>query len=804
MSLFSKAESFLKAREYEVSSLNEKDFLKAEKPEDLGGDNSITCIGIAESPPEESAQHLIEERFKRVSGRYPTATLQFLSGTGTSGYQASTTDYLQRKLKVKIYPPALFFDTLFKWDTSRAASAVRNLANRGAKAELLRVKQPFVIPAFNKQGDDLAEYLLNEVRAQSRSYSQSPTLWIVSAPAGYGKSFMFASLFHKVHDEFIKQKRLHNVFPRPLPMIAEHLRAAAGPNIKGLISEFMKTEFSGNPPDELFPWMIDNGHGFWMTDGLDEVITSDDEFMDFLLDRFTQPSQPSSSAPLMLMSLRDSLLKSREQLHELIGTKGVHLINLLPWKRPQKRSFAWTKVHKRLPRETDSDDQKVKDLVTVLTKDEHDGLSSTPFYADMLADEFLAGASLASRNEFDLLDSAVSAMCRREYDKGGPIQESVLPIENFRDWLEEVAGEVVKQSGISIDDLESLSELVLVLITGAITPAAARDLVNQMKVMPFLKTNPVSGKFEFTHEILGEFLAGSFYAKQMQVDAGRDWGSLYLDQQELPGDSMLLKVMAWNFQKKQDELVKAIHECPSSTIPGNVHRSIVQLLALMDNGRELLDKSFLSLEGADLSGVQFGSMDLQKVSFAGSNLSFTDLSECNLQHAKFESVRLHDTSLPTKSSKKLENATFDKIKNFDSILHGASSSISDHGDFLDWAEEATNVTIPRDLPCPSARQLADLFGKFFHPNGVARRNSFLPDRRLLQGGPTIRNTVDKVCQFDYLTREHRPRSGASRPASQDDRYREIVDFMRDSVLSPGLSDLLADLCRKTDCRHTAP
>ena len=803
MSLFSKAESFLKASGYNVSPLDEKDFLKAEMP----GLVDDICIGIVEEAPEASAQHQIEERFNRVASGNSDATLIFLR-TGTERYQADTLNYL-RKLKVKILQPAFFFDNLFTWDTHRsAASAALGLAESGESHEPLRVKQPFVIPAFNKQGDDLAEYLLNEVRAQSRSYSRSPTLWIVSAPAGYGKSIMFASLFHKVYDEFHKQKRSLISFPRPLPMIAEHLRAAPGPNIKGLISGFMKTEFAGNVPDEVFPWMIDNGHGFWMTDGLDEVITSDDEFMDFLLDRFTQPSQPSSSPPLMLMSLRDSLLESREQLHELIGTEGVHLINLLPWERPQKRSFAWTKVHKRLPRETNSDDPEVKDLVKVLTKDEHDGLSSTPFYADMLADEFLAGASLASRNESDLLDSAVSAMCRREYAKNGPIQETVLPIENFRDWLEEVAGEVVRKSGISIDDLEILSELVLALITEDITQAEARDLVNQMTVMPFLKTNPVSGKFEFTHEILGEFLAGSFYAKQMQIDAGRDWGKMYLGQQALQGDSMLLKVIAWNFREKRDELVKAIRKCPSSTIPGKVHRNIVQLFALMDNGRELLDKSLLSLERADLSGVQFGSMDLQKVSFVGSDLSFTDLSECNLQRAIFESARLHDTSLPSISSKKLENAIFDKIKNFESIRHGASrhgagSSISSYGDFLDWAEKATNVKMKRDLPCPSACQLADLFGRFFHPSGEARRNSSVRDRRLLQGGPTIRDTVDKVCKFGYLTRDHSP-SGASRPTAHDDRYREIVDFMRDSVLSPGLSDLLADLCRKTDCRHTAP
>ena len=198
-------------------------------------------------------------------------------------------------------------------------------------------------------------------------------------------------------------------------------------------------------------------------------------------------------------------------------------------------------------------------------------------------------------------------------------------------------------------------------------------------------------------------------------------------------------------------------------------------------------------------------MDLQEVSFAGSDLSFTDLSKCNLQRAKFESARLRDTFLPSKNSEKLTQATFDKIK-FESIRHGARSSISSYGEFLDWAGEATNVPMERDLPCPSARQLANLFGKFFHPSGEARKRKqlWLPDRKLLLGGPTIRATVDKVCRTGYLTRTYSPKSGANRPTAQDDCYHEIVDFMRDSLLSQGLSDLLDDLCREPDCRHTAP
>ena len=804
MSLYVKAESFLHASGYDVTRYEgEKDFLLARKP-DLGGVSSITCVGVADRQLAPSEQSQIQNRFERVAREFPNATLKFLSMTGTGGYQAHVTDYLRRSLKVSILPPAFFFDTLFKYDNDTSvASTVKDLADSGRDQESLRVKQPFRLESGD-QGDDLAEYLLD--RVQENRFSQSPTLWIVAAPAGYGKSIMFASLFHKVYQVFQNEKRAQRQFPRPLPMIAEHLRSSAGPNIKGLIDAFVQTDFAGHAPPELFTWMIDNGHGFWMTDGLDEVITGDDDFMEFILERLTQPS---SSAPLILMSLRDSLLRSREELHELIEIGGdvVHLIELLPWERAQKHSFAWTKVHKKLPTSRAQDDAEVTNLFGELTKNETiNKLSSTPFYADMLVDAFRENSSLSPRSEFELLDLAVSEMCRREYEKGGPIQESVLPIGDFRDWLEELAGEVVKQTGIPIDELRDFSELVLVLTTTAGTSdsTGGSHLVDQMMVMPFLKNSPVSGRFEFTHEILGEFLAGSFYAKHMQsprVDL--DWGGRYLGQQALPSDSMLLKVIAWNFTEKRNELVKAIQAWSSSVTPGIVHRNIVQLLALMEDGRDLLIKTGLSLEGADLSGIQFGSMDLHGVRFVGSDMSFTDLSKCDLRDARFESARLRDTFLPSRSSQLLRGANFDSMKSFESIRPQSEGRIDSYDRFLDWAESATEVAIRKDLPCPSARQLAHLFGKFVRTNGEARRD-WIDERGVLrgkriQGGPGYRNTVDKVIEFHYLEKTT-PR-GVSRPRGP--LYGEIVQFMMNSTLSPGICNLLASLCRRPGCQHVA-
>ena len=416
--------------------------------------------------------------------------------------------------------------------------------------------------------------------------------------------------------------------------------------------------------------MIDNGHGFWMIDGLDEIIAGDDEFLVFLLDRLTNPS---SSAPLILIALRDSLLQSREELHELVemGRDVVHLIELLPWTHEQKRSFVWIRVNGRLPRERERDDFQVKCLLGSLTeRGSVQTLSSTPFYADMLADEFQHNPDMSPANEFDLLDLAVTAMCRREYDKGNPIQESVLPLVSFRDWLEEVAGEVVNQSGIPTDELRTLSELVLVLTDseGSTDSTADTQLVDQMMVMPFLKSSPGSDKFEFTHEILGDFLAGCFCAKRMENRIrDLDWGSRYLGHQALPADSMLLKVIAWKFRGKRRKFVEALRPWPSTKTPGTVHRNVVQLCALMDNARELLDEIGLSLEGADLSGIQFACTDLRGVRLVGSDLSFSDLSKCNLRNTRFESARLRETSLPSKESENLRGATFDGTKSFESI-----------------------------------------------------------------------------------------------------------------------------------------
>ena len=268
-----------------------------------------------------------------------------------------------------------------------------------------------------------------------------------------------------------------------------------------------------------------------------------------------------------------------------------------------------------------------------------------------------------------------------------------------------------------------------------------------------------------------------------------------------------LKVIAWNFRDARENLVKVIRPWPSMKIPGTAHRNVVQLCALMDNARELLDGIELSLDGADLSGVQFGCMDLHELSFVGSDLSHADLSNCNLKDTRFESARLRDTSLPARSSPQRKGATFAGMKSFESIRPHGERRINTYKAFLRWAESGAEARSGGELPCPAVRQLAHLFGKFVRPNGAARRDRL--DYRALErgkqvaGGPGYHTTVEKVLEFQYLeeTSSASVKRKVKRPRGP--RYGEIVQFMKNTRLSPGISDLLASLCQRPGCQHVS-
>lgn len=802
-SLANKATSFLEARDYVVQKADTR-FLVAQKSGDFGQDVSI-CVAIADAPPTTGYEERLLDTFFDQDHRTGQKWL-------LSDYANYTPEFRQmlKELGVRVVTPALFFDTPFTYESDRrAASAARRLATAGKDAEQSRVPQPFRFPsgvtrravAVNTPRDgDLAEYLLGDIKERFRAGKS--TLWIVAAPAGQGKSRMFTALFSRLYEEFHARKASRQLFPRPFPMVAEHLRKSAGPNLNGLTDSFLRTEVARHATPRLFDWMVENGHALWMLDGLDEVIVSDDAFVEKFWTFLTAPK----TTALMLVSVRDSVLRSNEALRDLLeeGGDAVRVYELDNWKLEQVRHLAWIGGHGGRPSSGKMErNEAVEKLVaTVRRSRTAKALASTPFYALLIVQAWLKGEHLEETDELSLLDSAVRDMCEREYRKPGPVDERQLPLDRFREWLEELASMVVEDGGIGVDEFREFASLALTLTEFG---DGGEGFVDQIRTIPFLTRGESSGRLEFTHELIGDYLAGSYYARQAQRDVaeggarrrvptrlGRQMGRV-----SLPNDSLQLRMMASRFAENGAGLARLIRESPSCR-SGKAFKNCVQLIAFMKNSGSLLESAGLSLEDRDLTGVKFGRMNLSNAQLTRADLSFADLSRATLRGANLNSVRLRGTMLPPDSASALEGATL-RQPHFDSVEIGGRL-IASYSGFRKWAERATKHAMGEDLPCPSARQARRIFSKFVHANGEARTDR-VDERGVRRGKREVRRhgaVVDAVIKAGYLVREDGKRVGRPR----NELYAEIVAFVKDSAaLSSGLRRLVDGVCDVPGCPH---
>lgn len=803
--LTSKATSFLEARDYVVQRAETR-FLVAQKSGDFGQDVSV-CVAIADAPPTTGYEDRLLDTFFDQDHRIGQKWL-------LSDYANYSPEFRQmlKELGVRVVTPALFFDTPFTYESDRrAAGAARRLATEGKDAEQSRVPQPFrlsggaapcVVAGNTPRDADLAEYLLGDIKERFRA--NKSTLWIVAAPAGQGKSRMFTALFSRLYEEFHAQKASRQLFPRPFPMVAEHLRKSAGPNLNGLTDSFLRTEVARHATPRLFDWMVENGHALWMLDGLDEVLVSDDAFVEKFWTFLTAPK----TTALMLVSVRDSVLRSNEALRDLLegGGDAVRVLELDKWGLEQVRHLAWVSRHDGRPSsgkmERDEDVEKL--VATVRRSRTAKALASTPFYAQLMVQAWLKGEHFKETDELALLDSAVRDMCRREYRKPGPVDERRLPLVRFREWLEELASMVVEDGGVDVDEFREFASLALTLTEDS---DDGGGFVDQMRTIPFLTRGESSGRLEFTHELIGDYLAGSYYARQAQRDVaegglrrkvptrfGRQMGRV-----NLPNDSLQLRMMASRFASNGEGLAQLIRESPTCR-SGRAFKNCVQLIAFMKNSGSLVESAGLSLDDRDLTGVKFGKMDLSNAKLERADVSFADLSEATLRGTNLNSVRLRGTLLPSDSTNALEGASL-RQPHFDSVRIGGRE-ITSYASFRRWAEKATKQEMGEDLPCASARQARRIFLKFVYANGEARTDR-VDERAIGRGKREVRShlsVVDAVIKAGYLVREEGKRVGRPR----NELYSEIVEFVKDSAaLSPGLRRLVDGVCDKQGCSHVA-
>lgn len=801
MSLVDQAREFLRALEFSVEE-KDRNFLVAENP-GLGGEKERTCVWVMTQEARRGRQMLsLEEeyliRFKGALEKYRGARLHLLVDT-MEGLSAEFRGAAIRRFGVRIQVPAWFFDMPFKHEVARtAASAISNLVEEGKNFEPRRVPQAFEREDGQGEGSDLVAELLREIDYAQKS--QEPWLCFVVAPAGQGKSILVGSLFAQLYRQFQEYKNRHLLYPRPLPMLPAHIREAAGKNVMGLIDAFLRTDVASPATRRLFDWMIDNRFGLWMLDGLDEIITRDEQFFPYLAERITFPG----SRPIILICLRDSLFQSSDELSDFLSDfrSVIRVFRLSPWDRAHLRTFAWIQIEERKPREGDRDTPPVaKFLTAVYDSPVCLSLASLPFYAGLLLKIFKSTGALAFKDETGLLELALTEMCRREYEKG-TLREDLLPLPALLEWLEELAVVSYESGGVSIPDLQELADLLRALVTRQMEQHEEDAIVQQIVMAPFLTRSATSGRVELTHEILEEYLAGRRFLNEFKTNLPRF--ASRLSQRPWPPDSVFFRVLSQALSK---DVARLMSLAIGQSLPVDGFRNLIQLLVMIEGGDAVLRAGSLILDGARLAGVRFHDLNLDGVSFRGCDLTNAEFVSCSLRGGGFEGAVLKNTSFTHVPNGALIDASFGNLEHFDSVVVGEQSRIDDRISFQDWIRGETGEELTPPIgPCPATLQMLHLFRKFVHVDGQGRRDWL--DRRgvvrgkRVPGAPNYEDCVSGAIEFGYLESEKGRFNLVRRPTGP--RYGEMVSFVKSQIVSPGIRSLLDSLCRIPGCVHVPP
>ena len=721
-------------------------------------------------------------RFETAAKEYPRAQKFMLVQT----YEGLSKEFRSRakaEYDVNVRVPAFFFDTPFKYEESPgevASSAARELSLRGEERALKRAPQPFeVVQGIEtKDRQDILDIFTRKTPSQ-----WSHCLNLIVGPAGVGKTVLFEVLFSRLYSNFQKHKKEMRVFPRPLPLIPEYLRASVAPTLRSLAEGFLRTEFAAPIEIDTFQWMLVNGFGIWLLDGLDELIERDIDFFNALLDILTKPG---SVAPRIVLCLRDSLLSTNQGLRDFLDeySKDVAIYELSRWDTPSKRAFAKIEFGK----------QQEESFMNVLqTHKELNSLSSIPYYCKLIADEYKANRLQASYSEPELLGQAISNIIEREYGKG-LLDRVLLPPPVLVELLQDLSAEnaALGFRGLTPQTIREYTEIVL---PSELDRQTFDRLITHTVQLALFCHGSATGSVQFTQEILEYYLLGERLYRSLCTNEGLFLRELSL--RSIPADWVTLKTVAIKAQNdgKIDRLLYLVKESHTSD---TAFRNLLQICAYAV--KDPVSLKVVPFEARNISGIKLDGFDFRGTSFRKCDLTDAEFDQCLLQNAKFEGAIISRTGFFMKDKGDLEGATFGDMERVYSIRTQPRKPEIEYQDAKKWLRERTGVVEPITEPCAAALQLRYLFGKYVYPNGTAKR-VFL-DRRAVLTGKEFYNrekTLEAAIAHGYLIPEERYRDRIAR--SSGDAYSEIVNYVKDLTLSLGLQRLLNDICQIENCQH---
>lgn len=792
MDLLELASGYLEAQGYKIVQ-KRRDFLHEARP--VPGQEThdylvwVPRIGEASSFRTQEGPYL--SRFDDAAKNFPSATRVMLVDTreGLSAhFRSEATRY-----RVTVRVPVEFFDTPFRAEEVAALGALSEadkIRERAERIKPLRMPQSFILRSGDsqQQGTDLLDTLFRTIaEVEKPGTCNRPSINLVVGPAGIGKSVGFDALFWQLYDRFLEFKRQRRLFPRPLPLVPEHLRTATARNLKSTIESALRTDFALPIEFPAFEWMLTNGFAIWLLDGLDEIMGRDPEFFNVIWELLTKPG--GTVPPVIVLCVRDSLLATSDNLRDFCEEleEDITIYEVLPWDPSSKRAYAERVLRAR------SEAERFIQVIT--TRPELNNLSSTPYYCSLLVDLFQAGDLRESYTESELLDIAVSSVLHREYDKG-LLDRVLLPEPKLLEFLQALAGESLDTDFQGVDR-HTVREYAEILMPSDLDQHAIEMLITHLVQIAVFSEGLVAGNIRFSQEILEKYLLGQYLYFIFRNN--EDHFLQILSKRIIPSDWITLRAVAERvrIEAATDKLLKILE---SPGLRGNSFRNLLQIAACAVGDAKGLKR--FTLEGHDLTGVNFKNMDFTGVSFRQCDLTGVEFQNCQLQGAQFEGAIIKNTAFLLEDREALGGATFGDMERVYSLKTERGKLETEQRAIGRWLLDRTGSQPLLVEPCVSAQQLRLLFGKFVYPNGVARR-AMVPKRACLSGKEYYdrTQTLDAALRHWYLVEEaERYRERICR--CEGDRYQELVDYVKNLTVSPGLERLLNDLCPNKDCPHT--
>jgi hypothetical protein len=775
-------------------------FLVADKP-GVGGDRDTLLVWLPRQlfPDRRLSQIEVSffARLERDIERYPDARYTVLVDS-LGGISRAFTEFVNAR-GIKIRVPVQFFDAPFRVEESpEAASAIKSL--RDVSELNRRVPQPFSSHAQDSKGiieTDLLRHLRDAFATQT-----GPNIRFVVGSAGAGKSVLFRSLFGIMYRDFIDRKNRLSLSARPIPFTPEHLRATYTIRTLALVDSFLRSDVAAPVSRETLEWMLTNSYCTWMFDGLDELYSGDPEFFEYLLELLTRPGSKAQ----ILVCARDSLLSSNDAFVQFLrnfspaSDSSVQIYELSAWERPSKRQYAWIELEGKIPTSGAADPPAVATFLNnTSTNQSVRLLSGLPYYCSLLLNKQKEGRPVVANDEFDLLGDVIEAMKIREIEKG-VILPDALEANGLDILLETIAADYCcnNYSGTSVDDIRIYSEMVL-------QPALSQDerqkLLISLVQFPLFAAADRPGVISFTHELLAEYLFGKQLASSIEVDpisvatklAGRP----------AYRDALSFKYLVQKLKGQPELRAKIMDEFIRNA---SVEKSLKVLLQLWLSSAAQFTTlpAAIVLEGRDLSGLSFLSIDASNVSFRHSNLTDTSFLECRFENAAFEGSRLVGTRFDKLDPNALRRAQFGGIEHFEYIYVGPRT-IGDRDAMKAWLTEQTGLVESHDDPCGTALQLRGMFKKFVHDDGTGRRDQLphlaLSRGTIYKGAPTPSDCVSACIKAGFFEPPNF-RNYVRRMAGEP--YEEVVEFIKNWTLKPRLRTMIDEICPIKGCQHVPP